>query len=168
MRRSVFLVVIALVAVLATSAFAQEEVPFKTSIAVKLDGDMTLDGYSDEWETIMKFKADPMYTGDSFDVIPKSALWMAWDESNLYFFVRVVDATISVPKPAEFWAVDCVELFIDGDNHKGEGYSVNDAHWICPGGGGDDGTEVYVGQWKRPGDGIEATSMVKSLGWRLH
>lgn len=157
MRRSVFVVAMALIAVLATAAYA-EEIPFKTSVAVRLEGEITLDGFSDEWEDIMKWKADPMYTGDSFDVVPKSALWMAWDESNLYFFVRVVDGTISVPKPAEFWAVDTVELFIDGDNHKGEGYSKTDAqYWICPGGGGDDGTGVYVGQWHRDGDGIEAT-----------
>mgnify|MGYP003572877160 FL=1 len=55
----------------------------KTAMASKVSGEITLDGYADEWEQAVAFKADPMYSGDSFDVIPKSVLWMAWDAKNL-------------------------------------------------------------------------------------
>ena len=130
----------------------------KKSIAAKLAGEITLDGYADEWEQNVAFKADPMYSGDSFDVIPKSVLWMAWDAKNLYVFARVLDNKISVLKPKEFWAVDCLELFIDGMNTKGEGYDINSAQfWLCPASGDDPDNPIYIGQWKRPGDAIEAT-----------
>lgn len=154
MKKTFVLLVITLLVCSAIAwAAAPAEVPYKTAVAPQMESAVVLDGVSEEWEDLMKFKADPLYTGDAFDVLPKSMLWMAWDANNLYFFVRVMDAKISVPKPEEFWAVDTVELFLDGDNKKGEGYDINDAQfWFCPGGEG-----LFIGQWKRPGDAIKET-----------
>lgn len=161
MRKLLLLTVICLVVLFSINVMAAEEVtevPEKTGMAFKTTDAITLDGYSDEWEKVMKWKADPMYTGDQFDVLPKSMAWMKWDENNLYIFVRVMDSAVSVPKPKQFWAVDTVEFFLDGDNDKTTGYDVNDAQfWVCPGGAGEDGNGIYIGQWKREGDGIEET-----------
>jgi hypothetical protein len=159
MKKFFALVACLLLLVGAGSVFAAAtETPYKTGVVLKAEGAITLDGFSDEWENAMKFKADPMYTGDSTDALPKSMLWMMWDEKNLYFFVRVMDTKISAVKPAEFWAVDCVEFFVDGKNTKGAGYDPSSAQfWFCPAGGGKDATGLYIGQWKRPGDAIKET-----------
>jgi len=158
MLKKAVVVVLILALLSVSSLFAQEEVPYKKGVAIRATQEITLDGYSDEWEEMMGLLVDPLYTGDTFDVFPVSALWMQWDEENLYVFVRVMDPMQSVPKPDQFWAVDSVEFFMDGMNAKGEGYDMNSAQfWFCPGGSGDAGDEMYIGQWAREGDAIDAT-----------
>jgi hypothetical protein len=158
MLKKAVVVILVLALLSVSSLFAQEEVPYKKSIAIRATQEINLDGYSDEWEEMMGLLVDPMYTGDTFDAFPMSAMWMQWDEENLYVLVRVMDTQASVAQPDQFWAVDSVELFIDGLNVKGEGYDRNSAQfWFCPGGAGADGDELYVGQWHREGDAIDAT-----------
>jgi hypothetical protein len=52
-----------------------------------------------------------------------------WDIDYLYAFVHVVDDTICTGDPAAPWNDDCIEIFFDGDNHKGISYNAYDVQW---------------------------------------
>ena len=113
----------------------------KSGVAVKVTAEegIMLDGFSDEWEAVMKVEADPMYTGEALDVLPLSALWMQWDANNLYFFVRVVDSALTAGNPLFFWECDTVELWIDVLNAKTGAFNINSGQfWVTPVGGGED------------------------------
>lgn len=128
------------------------EVPYKTGVAIKAVDEIVLDGFSDEWEAVIKWRAEAMSTVEALDVLPQSVLWMQWDEANLYFFVRVMDPVLSAANPLYFWECDVVELFLDGENAKTELYNINTGQfWATPVGGGEDGSEPTIGRWGQAG-----------------
>ncbi len=51
--------------------------------------------------------------------------YATWDDTNLYFFVRVTDDVLVSDSP-EPYEDDGVEIYIDGDNAKGDSYDSND------------------------------------------
>ncbi|MBN1480948.1 T9SS C-terminal target domain-containing protein [candidate division KSB1 bacterium] len=62
---------------------------------------------------------------DEFDCSP--TFCVLWDETYLYYYVKVVDDFLNVDESSEDlrnpnggwgWADDCVELYLDGDNSK--------------------------------------------------
>jgi len=134
----------------------------KSGVAVKVTAEegIMLDGFSDEWEAVMKVEADPMYTGEALDVLPLSALWMQWDANNLYFFGRVVDSALTAGNPLFFWECDTVELWIDGLNAKTGAFNINSGQfWVTPVGGGEDLSEPTIGRWGRGGDALNVAGV---------
>ena len=45
-----------------------------------------------------------------------------WDNNNLYFLVEVSDATKTNDSGSSWWEDDVIEIFLDGDNSKGDSY----------------------------------------------
>lgn len=136
-----------LVFLVAGVSFAQSGVAVK----VTAEEGIVLDGFSDEWEAVMK-SGKAMAAVEAIDVIPLSCLWMQWDEGNLYFFVRVLDSALTAANPLQFWGCDVVELFLDGLNAKTEAFNINTGQfWATPVGGGEDLSEPTIGRWGQAG-----------------
>ena len=99
----------------------------KTEIAPVIDGDKDKiwEGAEvhDEFNIIEGEPVDDIDCAPSFSVM--------WDETYLYYYVKVIDDYLNVDETPEDlrnpsggwgWADDCIELYLDGDNSK-------DAKW---------------------------------------
>lgn len=132
----------------------------KNGVAIKAVDEIVLDGFSDEWEAVIKTEAEAMVAVEPLDVLLVSALWMQWDEGNLYFFVRVVDSALTAGNPLYFWECDTVELWIDGLNAKTEAFNINCGQfWVTPVGGGEDLSEPTIGRWGRGADALNVAGV---------
>ena len=94
---------------------------------------------------VLFFDNAPIIDGDSVDEVWANAGWnemkynwlggditpedfsgkfkLGWDDSKLYLLVEVIDDTVMdvhAPWDSSWWKDDCVEIFIDEDNSKGE------------------------------------------------
>jgi len=141
----------------------------QSGVAVKVTAEegIVLDGFSDEWEAVMK-SGKAMAAVEAIDVIPLSCLWMQWDEGNLYFFVRVVDDALTAANVIYFWECDAVELWIDGLNAKTEAFNINCGQfWVTPVGGGEDLSEPTTGRWGRGGDALVVAGIQHPDLWNL-
>jgi len=69
------------------------------------------------------FGEEYVYTPDDVNL-----LWnVLWDENYLYFWFEVTDDTLTNDSGDEFFSDDCIEVWIDGDNSKGNMHDgVND------------------------------------------
>ena len=152
-----------LVFLVAGVSFAQSGVAVK----VTAEEGIMLDGFSDEWEAVMR-SGKAMAAVEAIDVLLVSALWMQWDEGNLYFFVRVVDSALTAGNPIFFWECDAVELWIDGLNAKTEAFNINCGQfWVTPVGGGEDLSEPTTGRWGRGGDALVVVGIQHPDLWNL-
>jgi hypothetical protein len=107
--------------------------------AVNIDGEMT-DG--EGWENAAELTNNKYEQASPGDLYPLKARedswrdfyvqsWTMWDESNLYFFMKVVDDTLFAARTDQPWMNDNLELFFDGGNEKATSYDDNDlqVHW---------------------------------------
>jgi len=89
----------------------------------------TIDGNMEElWNSVDLYDEFNLIEGepvDEFDCTP--SFRVMWDETYLYYYVKVVDDYLNVDETPENlrnpgggwgWADDCIELYLDGDNSK--------------------------------------------------
>jgi hypothetical protein len=119
-----------------TAVLSRNEVDDKLKIN-KTEIVPTLNGIMDEGEwdvaneiTLENFEGFPNDSlilkswGDHF-----TTAYTMWDADNFYAFVKVLDDSICTGDPAAPWNDDCIEIFFDGDNHKGISYNAYDVQW---------------------------------------
>lgn len=106
---------------------------------------VVIDGLDDQW---------PL---EKAIVTPKDEglLWLQWDQDSLYFLAQIYDNEVEVDDPIRYYqSSDALEIHIDlHPTHKNrpayldnQGDSDQLIFWICPKGGGFDGSRPYFGQ----------------------
>lgn len=101
-------------------------------IANKASEEITLDGSANEksWRNAEWYPIDERWLGEAYTKEDFTGKFkVTWNEDYIYLFVEIVDDTV-LDKYADpfkqFWDDDCVEIFIDEDQSKGEHtYSYN-------------------------------------------
>lgn len=83
------------------------------------------DGYVDEWD--LSLYCDKLTIGNNNN---ECAFNMMWDEEYLYLGVRVVDDVIYNKNGTADHEDDAIEIYIDGDNHKGKSYNEVDKQFV--------------------------------------
>ena len=160
MKKILILTFILVFLVAGTSFAAKSGVAVKVADEIAAEEGIVLDGFSDEWEVVIKTEAGAMVAVEPLDVLLVSALWMQWDADNLYFFVRVVDSALTAGNILYFWECDAVELWIDGLNAKTGAFNINCGQfWVTPVGGGEDLSEPTIGRWGRGADALNVAGV---------
>jgi hypothetical protein len=75
---------------------------------------------------------------------PYASLYMAWNDTGLYFALQIKGKTRYKVDPKNYWQGDCLELWIDTrdmkDTHRANRYCHH--FYFLPGGSGRDGREA--------------------------
>ena len=106
---------------------------------------VVIDGLDDQW---------PL---EKAIVTPKNEglLWLQWDQDSLYFLAQIYDNQVEVDDPIRYYrGSDALELHIDlHPTHKNRPAYLDNRDdldqfifWVCPKGGGFDGSRPYFGQ----------------------
>ncbi len=104
-----------------------------------------LDGLSDDWPAASQLPS--WVTGCTVGEAETKLYW-GWAPDALYGFVEVPEAELSNPDPRNFWVGNCLELFLDTGDRKGDRRFARGDHqfWFVP---LIAEKRVYCGQWKR-------------------
>jgi len=98
--------------------------PAKTTKAVR--GTPTVDGVIDAaWQKAPAFVTTVATQGDRS---AEGTFRVLWDDKNLYVLAEVKDATLDDTSP-NVYEQDSIEVFIDQNNHKTEGYEADDGQY---------------------------------------
>ena len=106
---------------------------------------VVIDGLDDQW---------PL---EKAIVTPKDEglLWLQWDQDSLYFLAQIYDNEVEVDDPIRYYqSSDALEIHINlHPTHENrpaylgnQGDSDQLIFWVCPKGGGFDGSRPYFGQ----------------------
>ena len=116
-----FVLFASLLLTLAIPAAAVGEVQlFAPQATINIDGNRD-DGYGDP-VNINAYR-------DGFEGGATGVVWTAWDADYLYFYIEVNDTTPN-HEHGSSWERDCIEIFLDWDNHQGDGNDNDDhAYW---------------------------------------
>jgi len=92
---------------------------------------VVVDGTAEDiWSEANEYKIkNVIYTPASSDVDFSASYKAMWDADNLYVMVNVNDDVLKNDSD-EFWFDDTVEVFMDPDNSKSDGYSGNDGQYF--------------------------------------
>lgn len=106
---------------------------------------ITLDGRSDDWPAASRLPA--WVTGCTLGEAD-AKIHLGWTPEALYGLVEVAEADVQNPDPRNFWAGNCLELFLDTGDRKGDRPFARGDHqfWFVPLVAE---KRVYGGQWKR-------------------
>ncbi len=97
----------------------------KTRLTVPYrSNDFVFDGDTSEWN--LAYDLDEPFYGEENNTC---AFNLMWDEENLYVGVKVKDKVIYTDHVTDY-VNDCIEVFIDGNNTKGDSYDRNCAQLI--------------------------------------
>ncbi|GAB3679989.1 hypothetical protein GCM10028857_02070 [Salinarchaeum chitinilyticum] len=131
----------------------------RTNAAPSLDGQLS-DGV---WSNAATHSLDTVVIDGIDGPEDLDAEWRAlWDDESLYVLVDVTDDSISSDS-AENYNDDSVEIYLDGDNSKGESYDgENDYQFVIP----FDGAVSAGGGSPGVGDARQAQRQTPD-GWRL-
>ena len=113
--------------------------------AARTNKPVVIDGLDDQW---------PL---EKAIVTPKNEglLWLQWDQDSLYFLAQIYDNQVEVGDPIRYYqGSDALELHIDlhpihehrPDYLDSQGDSDRFIFWVCPKGGGFNGSRPYFGQ----------------------
>ncbi len=108
---------------------------------------ITLDGRADDWPAASRVPAWVLgCTLGEADADTK--VHLGWTADALYGLVEVPEAELQNPDPRNFWVGNCLELFLDTGDRKGERPFARGDHqfWFVP---LVEEKRVYCGQWKR-------------------
>jgi hypothetical protein len=110
--------------------------------------DLVIDGRLDDWPAAARM---PAWMLGSTSGEADARVCLAWAPEGLYGAVEVPAASLDRTDPRSFWSGNCLELFIDSRDRKGDrAYEPGDHQfWFVP---LVDENRVYVGQWKRGGE----------------
>jgi hypothetical protein len=110
--------------------------------------DIRIDGRLDDWPRRARM---PAWMLGSTHGPADANVYLAWAAEGLYGAVEVPGAVIDKTDPRSFWSGNCLEVFIDSRNEKGDrAYQPGDHQfWFVP---LVDENRVYGGQWKRGGE----------------
>jgi len=131
-----------------------------------------VDGRADDWPAAARL---PSWMTGCTAGDPKASIHLAWAPDGLYGLVEVPEANLDNPDPRSFWAGNCLELFLDSRDRKGERSFQRGDHqfWFVPLVKED---RVYVGQWKRADEiaetrydipGVEGVAVAKGQGYLM-
>lgn len=107
-----------------TYSNAQKADYSKIDIPYRADN-YVFDGYVDEWD--LSLYCDKLTIGNNNN---ECALNMMWDEEYLYLGVKVIDDVIYNKNGKADHEDDAIEVYIDGDNHKGTSYNEFDKQFV--------------------------------------
>jgi len=107
-----------------------DEVVAKTLPSInRTSQQITIDGSADAYyQDYSDLKAALVGNEGAPDI---AASWSAlWDNSNLYVIVKIIDNDLQNDSGDSWYFDDAVEIFVDGDNSKGDSYdNSNDFQW---------------------------------------
>lgn len=157
MNGTIKVMAIALVLILASAAaFSQDktaEIPMGTA---------TIDGEKDAAYDAMSepLVTDRMSVGLNESLLTKATVWALWDNTGLYFYAEIPDEKVTGHPRRPNWEQDCLEIFIDENNSKGQAYDADDAQY----------TWNYQGRATILGgseEGVEAVADTMDGGWKI-
>ena len=95
----------------------------RTSVAPVIDGEV-----DEAWKSVKPFPILKINSGAITSNADLSGQWKAlWDTKNLYLLVDVTDDKLQTDDKSPWYALDGVELYLDGDNSKKKSFDhIND------------------------------------------
>ncbi len=134
--------------------------------------DIKLDGLSDDWPAASRLPA--WVTGCTLGEAD-ATIHLGWASDALYGLVEVPEAEVQNLDPRNFWVGNCLELFLDTGDRKGDRSFARGDHqfWFVPLVAE---KRVYGGQWKRADEipetrydlrAIEGVAISKGRGYAM-